>query len=141
MTSSSVANRSVVLVDDESMIADVFGQLLRVHLSCPVYTFTQPLAALQELSALNPGIIISDYSMPAMNGLTFLRQAQNIVPDANSVIITGEPIEFLPAELEMVSGLRGVLRKPIHWRSLAEFVVNHWPDNAPPVLHEAVMAG
>jgi len=34
MTSPNFASRSLVLVDDEPLILESFGQLLRTHLSC-----------------------------------------------------------------------------------------------------------
>ena len=140
MTPPLQPTRSLVLVDDEPLILESFGQLLRTHLTCPVYTFASPLAALQQLIALNPGVIISDYSMPGMNGLRFLTEAQRFVPDANFVIITGGPMDFDSAELELLPALKGVLRKPLHWKKLAEFAVTNWPSKVPPALHETAIA-
>jgi DNA-binding NarL/FixJ family response regulator len=140
MTSPNFASRSLVLVDDEPLILESFGQLLRTHLSCEVYTFASPFAALQQLVSINPGVIISDYSMPGMNGLRFLAQAQKFVPDTNFVIITGGPVDFTADELQAIPALKGILRKPLHWKSLAEFAVGNWPDATPPLLHEPALA-
>jgi DNA-binding NarL/FixJ family response regulator len=140
MTSPQFTSRSLILVDDEPLILESFGQLLRTHLACEVHTFTSPLEALQQIVALNPGVIITDYSMPGMNGLIFLAQAQKFVPDANFVIITGGAVDFQAEDLRVLPALKGILRKPLHWRSLAEFVVNHWPGEIPLALHESAMA-
>ncbi len=140
MTSPQSVSRPIFLVDDEPLILESFGQLLRTHLSCEVHTFSSPFAALQQVVALNPGLIISDYSMPGMNGLRFLAQAQQFVPDTHFVIITGGPADFEPEELRVLPKLKGILKKPLHWRKLAEFAVSNWPDAAPPVLHEPAIA-
>jgi DNA-binding NarL/FixJ family response regulator len=140
MTSPNFSSRSLVLVDDEPLILESFGQLLRTHLSCEVHTFASPFEALQQLVSLNPGVIISDYQMPGMNGLRFLAQAQRFVPDTNFIIITGGPIDFTADELQLIPALKGILRKPLHWKSLAEFAVNNWPDTTPPLLHQPALA-
>jgi two-component system response regulator YesN len=140
MPSPNLASRPLVLVDDEPLILESFGQLLRSHLSCEVHTFASPLEALQQLIAINPGVIITDYSMPGMNGLKFLTQAQQFLPDTNFVIITGGPVDFATEELQVLPALKGILRKPLHWKNLAEFAVSNWPDAAPPMLHQPAMA-
>jgi len=139
MTSPNFASRPLVLVDDEPLILESFGQLLRSHLSCAVHTFASPLDALQQLIAINPGVIITDYSMPGMNGLRFLSQAQQYVSETNFVIITGGPVDFMPDELQVLPSLKGILRKPLHWRKLAEFAVENWPDAARPILQDPVL--
>jgi len=140
MPSPNLASRPLVLVDDEPLILESFGQLLRTHLSCEVHTFASPLEALQQLIAINPGVIITDYSMPGMNGLKFLTQAQQFLPETNFVIITGGPVDFATEELQVLPALKGILRKPLHWKNLAEFAVSNWPDAAPPMLHQPAMA-
>ncbi len=140
MTSPDHPSRPLFLVDDEPLILESFGQLLRSHLDCPVHTFASPQAALQHIVQLNPGLIISDYLMPGMSGLKFLAQAQRFVPDCHSVIITGGALDFETDELDHIPGLKGILRKPLHWRTLAQFVVQNWPDQVRPVLHEPALA-
>ena len=85
-------------------------------------------------------MIITDYSMPGMNGLKFLALAQKFLNNTNFVVITGGPVDFSTEELQILPSLKGILRKPLHWRNLAEFTVNNWPDTKPPLLHEPALA-
>lgn len=140
MNFPATTTRSVMLVDDEPLILESFGQLLRNHLSCPIHLYSSPADALQHMLSVNPAIIISDYLMPGMNGLKFLTQAQRFAPDARFVIITGGAIDLETEELPELPSLKGILRKPLHWRRLAEFVIDNWPDQVPPVLHEPAFA-
>jgi DNA-binding NtrC family response regulator len=141
MTSQTSSSRPFVFVDDEPLILESFELLFRSQMSCPVHCFLRPADALARLAELNPGVILTDYSMPGMTGLQFLAEAQKILPNTNFVIMTGEPIEFDEAELRLLPTLKGILRKPQRWKPVAEFVVRHWPDEtAPAILLEPSLA-
>jgi len=53
-------------------------------------TVQAPLEALQAVTASGPyAVIISDFQMPGMNGIQFLRQAQQLAPDSVRIMLTG----------------------------------------------------
>jgi DNA-binding NtrC family response regulator len=122
----------VVLVDDEIAYIDLLQQLLSDHLACPVRGFTKPADALRALPELNVGLIITDYQMPAMNGMQFITEVGKIKPDIPVVMITAYLLKFTQRELAKVPALKAVVRKPFKWKSLAEHVVKYWPDPHPP---------
>jgi CheY-like chemotaxis protein len=122
----------VVLVDDEIAYIDLLQQLLSEHLACPVRGFTSPGEALLALPELNVGLIITDYQMPAMNGLQFISEVQRRDPNIPAVMITAYLLKFTKAELAKVPSLKAVVRKPFKWKTLAEHVVKYWPDTRPP---------
>ncbi len=140
MSSNNNTNRSLFFVDDEPLILETYGQLLRTHLNCDVHTFESPTAALQQLINLNPGMIITDFSMPGMNGLKFLAHAQKYAPETNFVVITGGTSDFSAEDITALPTLKGILRKPIHWKVLAKFVIDNWPDATRPTLHPQAVA-
>jgi len=126
--------QSIVMVDDEKSYTDLMTQLLADHLDCPVHGFIRPLAALEALPALNPGVVVTDYFMPQLNGIDFIRQASPLVPAAAFVMITGNNLEHERATLDALRALKGFLPKPFGWRKLADEILRVWPaaSSAPP---------
>jgi len=124
----------VVLVDDEIAYIDLLQQLLSEHLACPIRGFTKPAEALRALPELNVGLIITDYQMPAMNGLQFISEVQKIDDSIPAVMITAYLLKFTQRELSRVPSLKAVVRKPFKWKTLAEHVVKYWPDTHPPAV-------
>jgi DNA-binding NtrC family response regulator len=126
----------VVLVDDEIAYIDLLQQLLGEHLACPVRGYTKPADALRALPDLNVGLIITDYQMPAMNGMQFITEVGKIKPDIPVVMITAYLLKFTQRELAKVPALKAVVRKPFNWKTLAEHVIKYWPDAHPPKVRD-----
>lgn len=125
--------KCVVLVDDEAAYLDLLNQLLGHHLACPVSSFSDPRKALKALRKLDPGIIISDFNMPGMNGLEFIAAAAQVFPGVPAVMITGQATDLTPAQGSLAPTLKAVIKKPFRWPALAEQIARHWPrDSASP---------
>ncbi len=129
------SRQPVVLVDDERSYTDLLTQLLADNLDCPVHAFARPAAALEQLAALNPGVIVTDYYMPELNGLEFIRQAAPRVPGAAFVLISGHNLAAESDNMARLPALKGFLAKPFGWRKLADEIVRVWPDPATAPLH------
>jgi CheY-like chemotaxis protein len=128
---NSAPPKSIVLVDDEKSYTDLMTQMLSDHFECPVHAYTRPLDALKGLVAVNPGVVVTDYYMPQLNGIEFIRQAVAIVPEASFVMITGHNLSAQEDELERLQALKGFLEKPFGWRKLAQEIVRVWPPASP----------
>lgn len=126
--------KAVLFVDDEKSYVELMTELLAENLGCSILSYMEPQEALADLPKLDVGIIITDYSMPSMNGVEFLKQAYLIRPRTPSVMITGHQIELAGRDLSDVPGLQEILYKPVNWRTLAERIIKHWPDGNPPKL-------
>ncbi len=129
---SQADEKIVVLVDDEVAYIDLLQQLLSEHLACPVHSFSRPADALRALPSLNVGLIVTDFQMPNMNGLQFIAEVQKQDPNIPVVMITGYLLNFTERELGAVPSLKVVVRKPFKWATLAEHVVQYWPNAQPP---------
>lgn len=78
----------ILLVDDEEMILSSLKRLL--YRTYTVDTETSPSEALQRLDKADPyAVIVSDYKMPRMNGIQFLREAKERSPDTTRIMLTG----------------------------------------------------
>jgi YesN/AraC family two-component response regulator len=77
-------------------------------------------------------VIVTDYYMPEINGLRFIREATTMLPQAAFILITGHNMSGYMDELGQLPSLKSHLAKPFGWRQLASEVLRVWPDgNAP----------
>jgi CheY-like chemotaxis protein len=129
--------KSILLLDDEKSYTDLMVQLLADGLDCPVHGFTRPLDALHALPAINPGVVVTDFFMPQLNGIEFIRQAAPLAPQAAFVMITGNNLEAQQDELDRLAALKGFLPKPFGWRILADEILRVWPEGVAAPGHRA----
>ncbi len=106
------------------------SQLLADNLDCQVHGFTRPVEALKAIPNLNPGVIVTDYFMPQLNGIEFVRQATLLAPEASFVMITGHNLSEEESQLATLGSLKGFLSKPFGWRKLADEILRVWPGGS-----------
>jgi DNA-binding NtrC family response regulator len=80
---------SVLIVDDEEMVLTSLATYLALESDYEVLTFTSAPQALAHLEQHEVGLIISDFLMPEMDGISFLERARELRPDAPRVLLTG----------------------------------------------------
>ncbi len=80
---------TVVIVDDEEMVLTSLSTYLTLETDYDVVTFTSAHKALEYIRTNEVGLIISDFLMPEMDGITFLAKARELRPDVPRVILTG----------------------------------------------------
>jgi two-component system NtrC family sensor kinase len=77
-----------LLVDDEQSILNSICRLLFEE-PYDVLTFDNPREALEILHNASVSLVVSDYKMPEMDGITFLEEARRLHPDAPRIILSG----------------------------------------------------
>lgn len=122
---------AIVLLDDEKSYTELMGQLLGEEFDCPVHGFNRPLAALEALPSIQPGVVVTDYFMPQIDGIEFIRRASVLLPAASFLVITGHNLAEQEDALSRLPALRGVLAKPFGWRKLADEIIRAWPAGLP----------
>jgi len=80
---------TVLIVDDEEMVLTSLSSFLNLETSYEVKTFTSANDALTFIKENRIDIVISDYLMPEMDGISFLSKVRDLQPDAPRVILTG----------------------------------------------------
>ncbi len=80
---------TVVIVDDESMVLTTLRAFLALETDFRVEAFTEPERAVEFLRTNPADVVVSDYLMPRMNGLQFLKKAKELQPEATRVLLTG----------------------------------------------------
>lgn len=123
--------KSIVLVDDEKSYTDLMTQMLADSFDCAVHGFTRPLDALVKLPSLDPAVVVTDYHMPQVDGIEFIRLAAAVVPQAAFVMISGHNLSAERERLARLAPLKRLLEKPFGWRRLADEIVGVWPENLP----------
>lgn len=82
--------RSVLLVDDEPLLLRAYKRLLEGR-GFEVHTAADGGAAVAMLAGKRFGVILSDISMPGMDGLALLREVRQRDLDVPVVLMTGSP--------------------------------------------------
>lgn len=79
----------IVVVDDEKVVTSAFKTLLKVEGFCNGIFFNSPTEALDFMADNKPELVISDFMMPEMNGLEFLKKVNTMYPEVSKILLTG----------------------------------------------------
>jgi DNA-binding NtrC family response regulator len=81
----------ILLVDDEEMIITSIKSFLAIETEYHLMTYTSPLKALQDLDTKikKVDLVISDYLMPEMDGISFLAEVKKRFPLVPRILLTG----------------------------------------------------
>ena len=83
--------------------------------------------AIKFLTREDIGIVVTDYKMPEMSGLEFLREIKKSYPKVPVIIYTGMGDKEIEMEV-LKLGASGCLKKPFHC----------WPPFCPTIKYTAV---
>jgi len=93
-TTSNTTDHSLLIVDDEQNIVNA----LRRELSTPplgryryvIEGFSDPVAALERAKEKEFEVVLTDFRMPQMDGLAFLKALHGIQPDCARLVLSGQ---------------------------------------------------
>ena len=104
----------ILIVDDSKITRQVIkNALLETQFSLATTTEAENgEEGLNSVENLPPDLIISDWNMPKMDGLTFLQEIRKLYPNLPFGVITAQSTKSLEESLR-TSGAHFLLSKPI----------------------------
>ena len=78
----------IFVVDDEPILLELAQKVLS-GLGCDIQTFSNPEIALQKYAEKPPDLLITDFAMHEMDGLTLIRACRRLNPNQKIILISG----------------------------------------------------
>jgi DNA-binding NtrC family response regulator len=123
----SLNNRIVCIVDDDPSIAMFFHEALRTIPGITIFTFTDPILALEHFQDKGYAyvLVISDYKMPGLNGMELLKKIKEQNRFVRTILMTAFEIDnTLFQEYTKMKIINAFLQKPIDLHGLIKAVNN-----------------
>ena len=108
----------VLIVDDEKVILDLTAIILK-NRGYQVFTALSAEAGLAAIEKELPELVLLDYMMPNMDGLTALKEIRRRYPDTYVIMFTGKGSEEIAVEL-MKAGASDYILKPFNNQDMVE---------------------
>jgi DNA-binding NarL/FixJ family response regulator len=103
--------RRVLLVDDNVVVVKALSRLFRQESDFEVCGQAQNgREAIEKAQQLNPDLVVTDLSMPVMNGLEEARVLKQLMPDVPVIIYTAYSDPYIEKELR-AAGASAVISK------------------------------
>jgi len=80
---------TLLILDDEEMVTTSLRNLFRLQTDYRILDYTSPEEALSDGKNHVVDLVITDYLMPGMDGISFLTEFKEIHPQAVRILLTG----------------------------------------------------
>jgi hypothetical protein len=111
-------DRRILVVDDEKIIRELTSMILRAR-GFEVLTAENGEAGMALIEEQRPAVVLLDYMMPHMDGLTALKRIREGYPETYVIMFTGKGSEEIAVEL-MKSGASDYILKPFNNQDLVD---------------------
>jgi DNA-binding response OmpR family regulator len=112
--SGYAGERRILIVEDERVVADSLGQILRAH-GYSIRIAYSAEAAIQLLVWWTPDLAILDVMLPNMNGIELAMGLRENYPECAILLFSGQPsVETLVEHARREGHEFEILAKPVH---------------------------
>ena len=112
MSDTNGASPVVMIVDDDVMVVTALRSFLELDTPYRVLTFTNPLLGLEALQHEPVTVIVADFMMPGLDGISFLRRTRELLPFTARILLTGYADKENAIRAINEAGLYYYLEKP-----------------------------
>jgi DNA-binding response OmpR family regulator len=109
-----VGERRILIVDDEKVVADTLGEILRTQ-GYDVRIAYSAEMAIDLLGWWSPELAILDVMLPRMNGIELAVVLRENYPDCAILLFSGQPsVEVLVEQAKRDGHEFDIMAKPVH---------------------------
>lgn len=108
----------ILVIDDEKIILELTSMILRSR-GFEVLTSRSAVEGLELIAREQPAVVLLDYMMPVMDGLTALKLIRERFPTTYVIMFTGKGSEEIAVEL-MKAGASDYILKPFNNQDLVD---------------------
>ena len=116
---------SILLIEDDPWSRDSLTTFFQI-VECRMESAGNAMEAIAAVSKNRFDLILCEYQLPGMNGLTLLGMLGDSPPGAVKFLFTSYPVRKLVDEAAR-SGIHEVIRKPFTMESLEDSLKRHFP--------------
>jgi CheY-like chemotaxis protein len=128
LDSGTGKNVKIMVIDDESLIAETVVEILREH-GFDAVSVSSGSSAIEMAKSVRPAIVLSDVIMPGMNGIEVGIRILESVPNCKIILFSGQAATVDLLEQAREQGHRfDILAKPIKPERLISVIRSNLPQ-------------
>jgi CheY-like chemotaxis protein len=122
----------ILIVDDQESVRSCLSRMLSAS-GFHVQTAGSGEEALHLFSGIRFALVLTDFNMPGMNGLTLAAKIRDLSPETPVILMTGSDVALRSEENH---GVVCVLRKPFKWQDLDDSILAALTKNGAVIASE-----
>ncbi|MEW6326709.1 MAG: response regulator [Thermodesulfobacteriota bacterium] len=116
---------TILIVDDDLGVLSTLSEILEMEGYSAVAQAANGLEGLEKYKELQPDVVLMDMDMPVMDGYESSREIKAFDPEANILVLTGNPHTILAKKTLEEGYAATLLKKPVKWSELGRIIRTH----------------